>query len=308
MRFPETDLLENFTLELGRSSEIGLGVALAMMMFAVALGLRPAHFEFFKNSPRVFVAGLVGQLLVLPVLTLALCFLLAPPTSVALGMILIACCPGGNVSNLLVLMARGNAALSVSLTATSSIAAAFITPLAIVFWCGLYPPTASLLTEIEFDRTDFLIQTAIVLALPLVLGMLLAVSLPDLAARIRKPLVLLGGGGLLAIIALGTWKYLEQFLTIGVGLIGLVLLHNACAFLAGNGVARLVRAGRSSSIAITYEVGIQNTGLGIVILLTQLGGLGGAAAVAGLWGIWHIIAGLLLVLIFRASSKRAERV
>jgi len=233
--------------------------------------------------------------------------MLVPPTSIALGMILIACCPGGNVSNLLVLMARGNAALSVSLTATSSVVAAFITPISIVFWCGLYPPTASLLTEIEFNRTDFLIQTAVVLALPLVLGMFLAFKAPDFSSKIRKPLVILGGGGLLAIIVFGTWKYLEQFLAIGVGLLGLVLLHNACAFIVGRCVAGVVGADRASSIAITYEVGIQNTGLGIVILLTQLGGLGGAAAVAGLWGVWHVVAGLVLVLLFRIKAITSER-
>lgn len=302
-RIENTEVLENFTLELGRGSEIGLGLALAMMMFAVALGLRPSHFAFFKHSPRVFLAGLIGQLLVLPALTLALCFYLTPPTSVALGMILVACCPGGNVSNLLVLMAKGNAALSVSLTATSSIAAAFITPIAIVFWCNMYPPTASLLTDIQFNRVDFLIQTGIVLALPLILGMWLAVKQPDLAIKIRQPLLVLGGAGLMLIIVLGSWQYLAKIFAIGVGLFWLVLLHNTCAFMAGNGVARLVRADRASSIAITYEVGIQNTGLGIVILLTQLGGLGGAAAVLGLWGVWHIFAGLLLVLIFSMRSN-----
>ena len=299
----DADTLESFTLELGENTEIALAMIIATMMFAVALGLRPKHFQFFRTDPRIFLAGLVGQMLVLPLLTLALCYLWEPRPSIALGMILISCCPGGNVSNMLVLLARGNAALSVSLTATSSITAAFITPLAIVFWSGLYPPTAEFLTNIEFDAAEFLMQTAVILALPLFLGMLVVQLSAELANRLRKPLISLSAIGLLVIIVFGTLKYLDEFMVIGVGIIGLVILHNALAFLSGNLTARLFRADQASRRAITFEVGIQNSGLGIVILLTQLGGVGGAAAVTGLWGTWHIIGGLMLVGLFRLSDR-----
>jgi len=299
MNFSDSAQLDNFTLELGSGSETGLALALAIMMFAVALGLRAEHFAFFKHSPRVFIVGLVGQLLVLPGMTLALCYLLTPAPSIALGMILIACCPGGNVSNMLVIMARGSAALSVSLTATSSVAAAFVTPFAIVFWSGLYPPTSSLLTKIDFDSVHFLAQTALILALPLGLGLLLVRHFPKVAEKLRGPMLTTGGVGLLLIIVFATLKYLDEFILICTVLIGLVALHNACAFFAGYVLARLVQADQPSVRAITFEVGIQNSGLGIVILLTQMGGLGGAAAVAALWGIWHIVAGVILVGLFR---------
>ena len=213
--------------------------------------------------------------------------------------ILISCCPGGNVSNLLVVLARGNAALSVSLTATSSLAAAFITPLAILFWSRFYPPTATLLTEIEFDEVSFLLQTSLMLVVPLCAGMLLAKWAPSIAARIRAPLIGLASLGLLTIIVSTLVKYSAQFMSIGAPLLGIVLVHNAAAFSLGFISARLIQADPPSTRALTYEVGIQNSGLGIVILLTQLGGLGGAAAVAGLWGVWHIVAGLVLVFLFR---------
>ncbi len=295
--------VDDFTLELGRGSEIGLALSLATMMFSVALGLRPASFGFLRSAPRAFMIGVSGQLIALPILTIGLCLLIQPMPSVALGMILISCCPGGNVSNMLVLLARGNAALSVSLTATSSIAAAFITPVAVLFWSGLYPPTAELLTRIDFDAISFLIQTAIILALPLVLGVACNVYLTKLATLIRRPLVVLSTALLIVIIVSGSARYWDAFVSIGVGLIGLVALHNACAFALGNGLARLGRVSLADRRALTYEVGIQNAGLGIVILLTQMGGLGGAAVVAGLWGSWHIIAGLVLVMIFRTTDK-----
>lgn len=303
-----TQDINDFQLELGQSSEIGMAIALALMMFSVALGLRTEHFSFIREAPRVFLAGLVGQLVLLPLLTLLLVFVMQPIPSVALGMILIACCPGGNVSNMLVLLARGNTALSVSLTASSSFAAAFVTPISIVFWSSMYPPTAQLLTSIQFDVLSFLIQTSVILVLPLALGMLCVQYFEKFSAVIRRPLVAVSSMLLLVIIVTATIKYWAVFVVLGAGLVGIVAVHNALAFLVGNSVARIAKADVPSRRAITFEVGIQNSGLGIVILLTQMGGLGGAAAVAGLWGSWHIIAGLALVAVFRFSDRRAENI
>ena len=300
--------LDSFQLELGRAGELGMAMALALMMFSVALSLRFEHFCAIAETPRVFVAGLAGQMIALPLLTIALCFVLQPIPSVALGMILVACCPGGNVSNILVLLARGNIALSVSLTASSSIAAAFITPISILFWSALYPPTASLLTKISFNAVAFLVQTSMILAVPLLLGILSSRFLPAFSTRIHRPLVSLSSLLLVAIIVITCVKYWDVFMTLGLALVGLVALHNAAAFICGNLIARLSSADVAARRALTFEVGIQNSGLGIVILLTQMGGLGGAAAVLGLWGTWHILAGLVIVAIFRYSDRLAAAV
>lgn len=291
--------IDQFQLDLGQGSEIGMAIALSVMMFSVALGLKPEHFIAIKKSPKAYLNGVMAQLLGLPALTLLLAHLLNPLPSVALGMILVACCPGGNVSNMLVLLARGDTALSVSLTATSSLAVAFITPLSILFWSSLYPPTANLLNEIDFDALGFLLQTSVILALPLLLGMLLLTYQSRLAHKIRQPLVILSTLVLLGIIITACARYWELFLVLGSLMIGLVALHNACAFLLGYLTGRLIGASDSQRRALTFEVGIQNSGLGIVILLTQMGGLGGTAAIAGLWGVWHILAGLIIVAVFR---------
>jgi BASS family bile acid:Na+ symporter len=303
----EPQMIDDFTLELGQSSEIGLALSLAIMMFSVALELNPSSFIFLRRRPKAFLIGIFAQLIALPVLTIGLCMILKPLPSVALGMILISCCPGGNVSNMLVLLARGNTALSVSLTATSSIAAAFITPIAVLFWSGLYPPTAELLTRIDFDAVSFLIQTAVILALPLLLGIACNVYFPKFANTVRRPLVVLSTATLLVIIVMGSMRYWDTLAAIGVGLIGVVAIHNALAFLLGNTLGRFGRVSVADRRALTYEVGIQNSGLGIVILLTQMGGLGGAAVVAGLWGTWHIVAGIVLVIIFRTFDKMAQK-
>jgi len=186
-----SDALDTFQLNIGSASEVGLAVILAMMMFAVALGLRPSSFSFFKTQPKLYFTGLFTQIIALPLLTVILCFIMKPHPSIALGMILIACCPGGNTSNLIALFARANTALSVSLTATSAVFAAFMTPISILLWSSLYPPARTLMTDINIDSVAFLIQTLIILALPLLFGMLFRHFAPRAAQRIQNPLATL---------------------------------------------------------------------------------------------------------------------
>ena len=304
----DAELLDSITLELGGGSELALQLILSLMMFAVALGLRTEHFRFFKDNPKIYLAGVFAQIIGLPVLTLLICYVVNPPPSVALGMILIACCPGGNTSNLLALFGRANTALSVSLTATSSLAAAFITPISIIFWSHLYAPTQSLLTDINLDKASFLQNTLMILALPIIIGMFMARFAPSLSAKLQKPLSAIAGLGLIAIIVGACLQYIPVFFQLGITIFALVIAHNGLAFLMGYLSGVISGADKPSRRALTFEVGIQNSGLGIVILLTQLGGLGGAGVVAGLWGTWHIIAGLILVGLFRLNDRKTAHV
>jgi BASS family bile acid:Na+ symporter len=300
-----SEALDNFQLDLGTSSEIGMAIVLSLMMFAVALGLRPSNFAFFKTEPKLYLTGIAAQFIGLPLLTLLMCFAINPHPSIALGMILIACCPGGNTSNLIALFARANTALSVSLTATSSVFAAVITPLSILFWSGLYPPTRELLTKIDINEMEFLIQTLIILALPLLLGMVFRHYAPNIAKRLQTPLAIFAGLALFAIILIASIRLFPVFMVLGIGLYFIVLLHNFLAFALGYFSAKAIKADEASCRALTIEVGIQNSGLGIVILLTQLGGIGGAGAVAGLWGVWHLIGGSALAGIWRWKDARS---
>ncbi len=295
-------------MELGGPSEGLLALSLALMIFAVALGLKLEHFRFFKEEPQIYLGGVLAQIIGLPLLTLGLCLILNPHPSVALGMIIVACCPGGNVSNLIALFARANTALSVSLTATSSLFAALMTPFSILFWSGLYEPTRNLLTEINLDVVSFLIQTMIILGMPLLLGMLAARFFPKFAEKFQSPLAALGGLALIWIIVSTFVIYWDNFVLLGAALLGLVIVHNALAFLLGYLTGWIARADRPASRALTIEVGIQNSGLALVILITQLDGLGGAGAIAGLWGTWHIIGGLSLVALYRLADKRRTNV
>lgn len=299
--------LDNMVIEMGAGSQLVLIAILGTMMFAVALGLRPQHFAFFKTDPKHYFTGVVAQILGLPLLTLGLVYALNPPPSLALGMILVACCPGGNISNILALFARANTALSVSMTATSSVAAALITPISILFWSSLYGPTRALLNEINFDAVDFLLQTLLILGLPILLGMLTVWKLPKLADKLQKPLAMISAIGLVLIILKGFYDYRELVLGAGMMIFPLVVLHNALALALGYFSGRLSGADVPTRRAMTFEIGIQNSGLGFIILLTQLNGLGGTAGITGMWGLWHMIGGGILVFLFRNADRRAEK-
>ncbi|MBT8065921.1 MAG: bile acid:sodium symporter family protein [Gammaproteobacteria bacterium] len=292
--------LDNLRIVLDPIGQAGVALALMLVMFSVALGLRIDDFRFLIEKPLLFMGGVAAQVLALPLVTFALILVLAPPASVALGMIVVACCPGGAVSNLMTYLSRGNVAVSVALTATSSMLAALLTPASILFWSHSYEPTASLLKTLDVSPFVFLSQTTVLLALPLVLGMTVAAKAPDVAARIRQRATLIGASALIGIVIYGIIYFIDILIPV-LSVIGVVVLvHNALAFATGAFAGFVLSRRSATRRALTFEIGIQNSGLALVILLSQLKGLGGAAAVATLWGVWHLIAGSFIVALFRS--------
>jgi bile acid:Na+ symporter, BASS family len=300
------DALDQLTIALSPASQGLLAGAIIIMIFAIALGLKPEHFSFLKSDPKLFWGGLAAQLVGLPAITLLLVTVLAPHPSIALGMIVVAACPGGNVSNFMTWSARGDTAYSVSLTAGSSLVAALWTPAAILFWSELYPPTAALLDAIAFNRVSFIIQTTVMLAAPLALGMGGAHLFPAAAEKIRKPLALFGAAMLAVVVINGAWRLTTELLPAWALILIPVVLHNAAAFALGAGAGRLLGASPARQRTLAFEVGIQNAGLAIVLLLAQLKGLSGAAAVAAVWGVWHFFSGGAMILIYRTIDARKQ--
>jgi BASS family bile acid:Na+ symporter len=271
-----------------------LNAILGIVMFSVAIDLAPRDFRALLARPKSLIVGFASQFFVLPALTFALVSVMQPRPSIALGLILVAACPGGNVSNFFTHRAGGNTALSVSLTAFSTAAAIVLTPLNIAFWGSLYGPTRALLHETTIDPVQVAITVVVMLLLPLLAGIGLNQVRPDITARLRGPLKWVSMGIFVAFVLmslLANWSYFLQF----VGLIaGLVVLHNALAFAGGYGTATLAGLSPYDRRSVTIETGIQNSGLGLVLIFAFFGGLGGMAIVAAFWGIWHIIAGFTL--------------
>ena len=222
-----------------------------------------------------------------------------------MGMILVACCPGGNVSNFMVHLARGNTALSVSLTALSTAGALLFTPLNFYLWGSLYTrfllPVGDnpYLRSLEIDPFEVGRTVLLLLGVPLVLGMLVARFAPVQTARIEAPIRLTSILLFAAIVAVAFGKNLDAFVAHIVVLFPIVLLHNGVALATGWAWATGMKLERRERKTISVEVGIQNSGLALVLLLTPSifpseVPIGGMAAIAAWWGIWHIVSGLAI--------------
>lgn len=275
-----------------------LNIILGLVMFGVALDMRLADFRFALRSPKPVLIGLAGQFLLLPAVTYVLTLVLDPAPSIALGMILVAACPGGNISNFLTHFARGNTALSVGMTAISTVAAIVMTPFNLAFWGSLHPTASAVLKQVALDPVEMVVAVLLLLGVPLAAGMAIARYLPGLAARLRKPMQVfsLGFFTLFVIGALAAnWTYFLHY----VGYVAFfVFLQNGFALLVGYLAATVGGLPERDRRAVAIEVGIQNSGLGLVLIFNFFNGLGGMAVITAWWGIWHIISGLSLATVW----------
>lgn len=286
--------LDTWQITLDPRFDIFMGLGLVTMMFAVALALKLEDFAFLKSHPARFAGAAATQIIGLPLLTLALVWILQPMPSIAFGMIVVACCPGGNTSNFLTHLARGNTALSVSLTTTSSLGAALITPISILFWSSLYPPAGNIVQAVEIETGTFILSMGALLALPIAAGMSFRHYFPRIANRIRPFFMLAALGIIIFLVSVGIAGNPQMFMATGLVVLAIAALHNALAFGMGYGAGRLLGFDEKGRRAMTFEVGIQNAGLGLMIVIAVFGGAGGAVAMTGTWSIWHLISGLAL--------------
>ncbi|MGB5223063.1 MAG: bile acid:sodium symporter family protein [Polyangiales bacterium] len=269
-----------------------LNVLIGLIMFGVALDIRVEDFKRVVRDPRGPLIGLGAQFILLPAMTFVLVLVIDPLPSIALGMMMVAACPGGNFSNFLAHHAKANAALSVSMTAISTGLAVVMTPANLSFWGGLNPDTAAILREVDLDPFALFETILVILGVPLMLGMLVAAKKPTLAAPLRLPMKVfsLGAFGLFIVGALiGNWQHFLQ----NVGYVALaVALHNALGLALGYWSGRVLGCHRYDARAISIEVGIQNSALALVLIFGFFDGLGGMAIIAAWWGVWHLISGL----------------
>ncbi|MBS4046375.1 MAG: bile acid:sodium symporter family protein [Alphaproteobacteria bacterium] len=291
-------------IQIDSTGQLLLGIVLALIMFGVALDLRVSDFADVLRRPLAPLTGLVAQTLLLPAMTWAMTMILQPQPSVALGMIIVGACPGGNLSNLITHMGRGNTALSVCMTGLSSVVAVVATPLNILLWASLNPATAALLRQVNIEAGPFLAQTVLILGVPMLLGMALAHWAPQLASRLRRPFQLLSWLVLILFIVATTIANGRYLLTFLADIMPMVILHNAAALALGWLAAKAIRMNRPDSRAVTIEIGMQNSGLGLALILNQFDALGGAALIAAGWGIWHIVSGVALATLWKRSDRR----
>jgi len=292
-----------------------LNIVLALVMYGVALGVTPGRFKDVFTKPKSILLGLVGQWILLPCLTYLLVILLRDYITpmIAMGMILVASCPGGNISNFMTSLGKGNSELSVSMTAVTTTCAPVITPLNFTLWGNLYVNFFMKRgIEVPYLRIPFseiAISVIILLGIPLVLGLLTTHFLPKVAEKIKKPIKIISVIIFIAMIIIAVIGNLNQFNGFSdffqniKYIFVIVLIHNALALGIGFILGTVFKTSKPDRRALTIEIGIQNSGLGLILLCSPIfagqTALGGMMLVTAWWGIWHIVSGLLVATLFQ---------
>lgn len=287
--------VDQIHLNFSQSGLLALNAVIGLMMYGMALDMRLEDFIRVARSPKGPAIGLGAQFILLPAFTYLLTLILPVTPSMALGMMLVAACPGGNLSNVMTYLAGGNAALSVSMTAVSTAAAVVMTPFNLALWGSLNPATHAILRKVSLNPMDVFQTIVLILGIPLLLGIITSRFYPRLADRIRKPFKLVSIVIFCLFVAAALGANWQNFLR-AIGLVAFgVFVHNALALAIGYTSASVFGLAERDRRAVSIEVGIQNSALALVLVFQFFGGLGGMAIIAGWWGIWHIISGLTMV-------------
>jgi BASS family bile acid:Na+ symporter len=299
-------MLSDVQIAFNPESLILLNLILALMMFGVSLTLRVDDFRQIVRSPVAPAIGLVAQFVVLPAMTALVTWFFHIDPELALGMILVASCPGGTFSNIMTYIGRGNVAVSVSMTAVSSLAAIVMTPFNFVFYGQLNPVTRDLIQQIAIDPLSIFWLTTLVLAVPLILGMLVGSRFPDFAKKAEAPFRAISLFVFLGFVAIAFSSNTQVFLQHMASFAVLVVGHNALALSIGAISGYLARLNTGDRRAVTLEVGIQNSGLALSILFTFFPHYGGMLIIAAFWGVWHLVSGLSLAMFWNWRHLKQE--
>lgn len=286
-----------------------LNIILGLVMFGVALDVEVADLKALARTPRAALVGWAAQFGALPALTYLLTQVIDPTPSIALGMILVGSSPGGNISNFITHLAKGNTMLSIGMTGVSTLAAIVFTPLNFAFWGSLDPDTNALLQSVSLNPWELVATIALLLGLPVAIGMTLRARRPELAKRLYRPMKFGSMVFFLVFVVAALAANFQNFLDY-VGFVAVaVFLHTAIALLSGYAAATGVRLPERDRRAISIEIGIQNSALSLALIFNFFDGLGGMALVAAWWGIWHIVSGMSVAAFWsRRPTVRAAEV
>lgn len=304
--------LSDLTINFGEGGMMIVNIILAFVMFGVALGIKTSTFKEVFKKPKSVIVGVLMQWIGLPLVTflvaLALNQWITP--MIALGMILVACCPGGNISNFISSLSKGNVELSVSMTAITTALAPIVTPFNFWLWGNLYTHIVSVkqnIPELSIPFLPMLYQILLLLGVPIVLGLLFARRHPNATKKITKPAQVLSILLFVGMVVVSFSQNWQIFIDNIIYVFFIVLLHNACALATGYFGGKLAKLPVKDCRSLTVEIGIQNSGLGLVLLFNPVifppevwhQHYGGMLLITAWWGIWHIVSGLTVAYMFR---------
>ncbi|UOR10400.1 bile acid:sodium symporter family protein [Halobacillus amylolyticus] len=258
-------------------------ILLGVVMFGMGLTLKPVDFKLVASKPLPVIIGVLAQFLIMPLAALAIAFALNLPNELAAGLVLLGSVPGGTASNVMVYLAKGNLALSVAMTSFSTLLAPVATPLILLALAGQWLPV---------DPISMFISIVQVIIIPITLGIIIRKLLPTVVDKSSSAIPLISVVAIIVIVSAVVSANVESIATSGLLIFSAVMIHNLTGLLLGYVTALLMRLDESKRRAISIEVGMQNSGLGVTLAAAHFGPL--AALPSVIAAVWHNISGPIL--------------
>ncbi len=262
---------------------------LGLIMFGMGLTLSPKDFRIVFSRPRDVLLGCLAQFTIMPLMAWLLTKVFQLPFDLALGVILVGCCPGGTASNVITYLAKGDLALSVGMTATSTILAPFLTPLLTWLMAG---------TFVDVDTLGMLQSILYVVIAPIVVGFLIQHYLPTFTKRAVAYLPAFSTVMIALLVAIIVGHNASRLLTGGLIVLLVVMLHNISGLVLGYGIGRLLGLSHDKRTAISIEVGMQNSGLASSLATIHFAAFPMATIPGAVFSVWHNISGALVAKLY----------
>lgn len=271
---------------------------LGLIMFGMGLTLKPSDFRVLFSHPQHVFIGTLLQYLVMPLLAWLLTKMFALPDDLALGVILVGCCPGGTASNVITYLAKGDLALSVGITATSTLLAPLVTPALVWLMAG---------TFVDVDTVGMLLSIVYVVILPILTGFLVQHFFPQFTKEAATYLPAFSSLVIAGVVALIVSHTADKLLTCGVLVVTCVMLHNVMGFVVGYGAGHLLHLESKQRVAVSIEVGMQNSGLASTLAVTHFAAYPMAAIPGAVFSVWHNIGGAIAARVFASRLSDKEQ-
>lgn len=262
---------------------------LGVIMFGMGLTLSPQDFRIVFSRPKDIIIGCLAQFTVMPLLALGLSWAFALPKELALGVILVGCCPGGTASNVITYLAKGDLALSVGMTATSTLLAPLLTPLLVWLLAG---------TMVEVDTIGMLLSIVYVVIAPIVVGLIFQRYLPKFTKSTVPYLPAFSSIVIAFVVGIVVSHNADRLLVGGMIVVLVVMLHNLCGLSLGYVIGRLLGLAEPKKRAISIEVGMQNSGLASSLATLHFAAYPLATIPGAIFSVWHNISGALVARIY----------
>ena len=262
---------------------------LGVIMFGMGLTLSPQDFRIVFSRPKDILIGCLAQFTVMPLLALGLSWAFALPKELALGVILVGCCPGGTASNVITYLAKGDLALSVGMTATSTLLAPLLTPLLVWLLAG---------TMVEVDTIGMLLSIIYVVIAPIVVGLIFQRYLPKFTRSVVPYLPAFSSIAIAFVVGIIVAHNADRLLVGGLIVVLVVILHNLCGLSLGYAIGRLLGLAEPKKRAISIEVGMQNSGLASSLATLHFAAFPLATIPGAIFSVWHNISGALVARIY----------